>query len=513
MSGSRAADPCRSHGKDAKVARLLNRALVYGVVAATTAIVAYVTVMPGVQKQAAGKRFKGGDGPVPVVDAPARIADVPIHLNGVGTARARNTVTVRPQVDGRILSIKFKEGQDVKRGDVLALIDPATYQAQLDQAIAKRALDEAQLVNAQRDLERYTSLGGNVIAQKTIDTQRALVAQLTAQIKLDDAAIASAKAFLDYTTIVAPIDGRTGIRMVDEGNLVRASDAGIVMITEVRPIAVIFTLPQQQLAQINAAQARGPVQVEALAPDGKTALDHGMLQVVDNQVDQATGTVRMKAEFPNASLQLWPGQFVNVRILAETLSQVVTIPTPAVQRGPSGTFAYVVQPDQRVSLRPITVSQQNETTAVVSKGIAAAERVVTTGFPRLKDGARVVLPDGSQPDGVARGRQAPVASAKSEGRENKSDAREKMRTACGDDIQKLCPGVERREIRACLRQNASKLSEACKAAAAAGQKGGQATGSNPPAIQTPAPGTARGNAQRALSREVDLRQADGSTTQ
>ena len=484
MSGSWAANPCRSYGKDAKVARLLNRALVYGVIAATTAIVAYVTVMPGVQKQASGKRAKGGDGPVPVIDAPARVADVPVHLNGVGTAKARNTVTVRPQVDGRIIAIKFREGQDVKRGDVLALIDPATYQAQLDQALAKKALDEAQLANAQRDLERYTSLGGNVIAQKTIDTQRALVAQFTAQIKLDDATIANAKAFLDYTTILAPIDGRTGIRMVDEGNLVRASDVGIVMITEVRPIAVVFTLPQQQLAQINAAQARGPVSVEALAPDGKTALDRGMLQVVDNQVDQTTGTVRMKAEFPNTSLQLWPGQFVNVRVLVEMLPQVVTIPTPAVQRGPNGTFAYVVQPDQRVSLRPITVSQQNETTAVVTKGIAATERVVTTGFPRLKDGARIVLPEEKQPDGAAPDKQAPVAAAKSE-------AREKMRTACGADIQKLCPDVERKEIRACLQQNAAKLSEACKAAGA-GQKGGQATG---------------------RSREADLRQAEGSTTQ
>ena len=164
-------------------------------------------------------------------------------------------MTVRPQVDGRILSINFKEGQDVKRGDVLAKIDPATYQAQLDQAVAKKALDEAQLDNAKRDLERYTKLGGNVVAQKTIDTQRALVAQFTAQIKLDDAAIANAKAFLDYTTIVSPIDGRTGIRMVDEGNLVRASDAGIVVITEVRPITVLFTLPQQQLAQVNQALA------------------------------------------------------------------------------------------------------------------------------------------------------------------------------------------------------------------------------------------------------------------
>jgi multidrug efflux system membrane fusion protein len=229
------------------------------------------------------------------------------------------------------------------------------------------------------------------VAPKTIDTQRALVGQLTAQLKADDAAIANAKAVLDYTTIVAPIDGRTGIRLVDEGNLVRAGDAGIVVITEVRPISMLFTLPQQQLKDINAALAAGAVTVEALESDGKTVLDRGSLEVIDNQVDQTTGTVRMKADFPNSNLQLWPGQFVNARVLVSTLKQVVVIPTPAVQRGPNGAFAYVVDEEDRVALRPITVSLQNETQAVVAKGIGASERVVTTGFVRLKDGSRVVV--------------------------------------------------------------------------------------------------------------------------
>ena len=216
----------------------------------------------------------------------------------------------------------------------------------------RRRWTTAQLDNAKRDLERYAQLGANVIAQKTIDTQRALVAQLTAQIQSDDAAIANAKAFLDYTTIVAPIDGRTGIRLVDEGNLVRASDAGIVVITEVRPISVLFTLPQQQLVQINQALAGGSVSLDALDSDNKTVLDRGVLQVVDNQVDPTTGTIRMKAEFPNTDLQLWPGQFVNVRVLIDTLKQVVVVPTPAVQRGPNGTFAYVVA-DRRQGGAPI----------------------------------------------------------------------------------------------------------------------------------------------------------------
>jgi membrane fusion protein, multidrug efflux system len=441
------------------VTRLLKRGLAFALAAALVALIVYVSVLPAVQKQAGGKRGKGlGGGPVPVLAAQANIADVPVYLEGVGTARARNTVTVRPQVDGRILSINFQEGQEVKKGDVLAMIDPATYQAQLDQAIAKKALDEVQLANAERDLDRYTKLGGNIVAQKTIDTQRALAAQLAAQIKQDDAAIANAKAFLDYTTIVAPIDGRTGIRMVDAGNLVRAADVGIVVITEVRPISVLFTLPQQQLIAINKALALGPVSAYALDADGKTALDRGILQVVDNQVDPTTGTVRMKAEFPNATMQLWPGQFVNVRVLIDTLKQVVVIPTPAVQRGPTGTFAYVLQDEDRVVYRPVAIAHQTETQAVIGKGIAASERVVTTGFGRLKDGSRVVVATPEEEEKRA-APPAPVAA---------KDGKGGVRTACAEDAQKLCANVEqsRNAIRACLQEHAAQLSEACKAAVA-----------------------------------------------
>jgi multidrug efflux system membrane fusion protein len=447
------------------VVRLLKRVLAAALVVAVAGILAYVTIMPGVQKQAAGRRAKMlADGPVPVIDAGARAADVPVYLNGVGTAKARNTVTVRAQVDGKIMSINFKEGQDVKRGDVLAMIDPATYQAQLEQAIAKKALDEAQLANAKRDLERYSKLTSLSVAEKTIDTQRALVAQLTAQIKLDEAAIANAKAYLDYTTIVSPLDGRTGIRMIDAGNLVRAIDtnSGIVMITEIKPIAVVFTLPQQQLAQINAALAKGSVTVEALDSDGKSVLDRGALQVVDNQVDQTTGTVRMKAEFANAKQQLWPGQFVNVRVLVDTLSQVVVIPTPAVQRGPNGAFAYVVQADQVVGLRSITVGLQTETLAVIPKGIDAGDRVVTTGFARLKDGARVsVLRAEDQPAAGEPRSPQPATAAKSEGGA-------KVRAACAADMQKLCANVERSRdaIRSCLQANTAQLSDGCKAVVA-----------------------------------------------
>jgi len=370
------------------VKRFLQSLLAILVIGALTAAAIHVTT--GDEERQRGRRGWARDtGPVPVEAAQARLANVPVWLEGVGTAKARNTVTVRPQVDGKILSIGFEEGQEVKRGDVLAKIDPVTYQAQLDQALAKKALDEAQLANARLDLERYLKLSSNVVSIKTVDTQRALVAQLEAQVKSDEAAIANARAVLDYTSVVAPIDGRTGFRLVDEGNLVRTSDAGIVVITEVRPISVLFTLPQQQLPQINKARASRSLDVEALETDSKTVLDRGVLLVVDNQVDQATGTIRLKADFPNKELQLWPGQFVNVRLLLRTLENVIVVPTAAVQRGPEGTFVYVVSNESKVAMRPITVAQQNDVEAVVAQGLSASDTVVTAGFARLKEGAEV----------------------------------------------------------------------------------------------------------------------------
>ncbi len=380
------------------------------VIGALTAAAIYATT--GGEEHKRGRR--GADranGPVPVVAVQAHIADVPVWLEGVGTAKARNTVTVRPQVDGKILSIDFKEGQDVKRGDVLAHIDPVTYQAQLDQAIAKKALDAAQLANAKLDLERYAKLSSNVVSVKTVDTQRALVAQLEAQVQSDEAAIDNARAFLDYTTIAAPIDGRTGLRLVDVGNLVRASDAGIVVITEVRPISVLFTLPQQDLPEINKARAARALAVEALETDSDAVLDKGTLEVIDNQVDQATGTIRLKADFPNETLQLWPGQFVNVRLLLKTLDNVVVVPTAAVQRGPDGTFAYVIGAESKVSVRPIKVTQQDDTETVVAEGLSGADVVVTAGFARLKNGAEVTV---SKP-GESTTTPAPAADASQAG--------------------------------------------------------------------------------------------------
>jgi membrane fusion protein, multidrug efflux system len=330
------------------------------------------------------------DEPVPVLAAEANVADVPVYLDGVGTVRALNMVTVHTLVDGTLTAVNFREGQDVKAGDVLARIDPRTYQAQLDQAVAKKALDEAQLANARLDLDRYTNLiKTNAATRQQLDTQRAMVAQLEAQVKLDQGAIDNAKTYLDYCTIVSPLGGRTGLRLVDQGNIVHAADpTGIVVVTQIQPIAVLFTLPQQLLPRVNKAFGTGPLAAEATASDSKIVLDRGTLTVINNQVDPTTGTVQLKAEFPNLDLQLWPGQFVNIRLLIDTLQRVVAVSSAAIQRGPNGPFVYVVQADGTASVRPITVAQQDENRAVVV-GIAASEAVVTTGFGQLANGRKV----------------------------------------------------------------------------------------------------------------------------
>jgi multidrug efflux system membrane fusion protein len=380
-----------------------NLAIVLIVVAVAAALVYVFTKSPPQQNRS---RFGAEGGPVPVLAAAAAKADVPVYLDAVGTIKALNTVTVRPQVDGKLLSVGFKEGDDVKKGDVLARIDPTTYQAQLDQAVAKKAQDEAQLANAKIDLDRYERLAAsNAINRQQSDTQRALVAQFSALVQSDQAAIDNMRATLGYTTIVAPIAGRTGIRMVDEGNIVHASDANsaIVVITQIKPISVLFSLPQQDLGQVNDAFAKAPLSIEAQRPDSDAVIDRGTLRVVDNQVDQSTGTVKLKAEFPNTGLALWPGQFVNVRLLIDTLKDVVVIPTGAVQRGPNGTFVYVVKDDNTVAIRPIAVQKQDETQTVVKSGLTPPERVITTGFVRLTDGSKVTI--GSADGAPAAGQQ------------------------------------------------------------------------------------------------------------
>lgn len=336
---------------------------------------------------------------VPVLAATPRVQDVPVYLDGVGAVRALNTVTVRSQVDGKLIAVNFIEGQDVRKGDVLGEIDPVIYQAQYDQAVAKKAQDEAQLANMRLDLKRYQQLAAsNAGSKQQADTQTAVVAQQEALIKADQAAIDNAQATLGYTKIIAPISGRAGLRQVDQGNIIHASDAtGLVIITQLQPIAVQFSLPQQQITRVNAAVAKGVLEVDVFGNDGTTVADIGRLVGIDNQVDPTTGTLKLKAEFPNGNFQLWPGQFVNVRLKVETLSQATVIPTSAVQRGPLGTFAYVIGSDDTVTAKQVTVTQQNEQDAVIAKGIAPADRVVTTGFANLSDGAKVKVSENNQP--------------------------------------------------------------------------------------------------------------------
>jgi membrane fusion protein, multidrug efflux system len=352
----------------------------------------YVAAAKETQPRQQGRQRGGSEGPIPVVAMQARITDLSVTQDAIGTVQALNTVTVRAQIDGRLIELAFKDGQEVKKGDVLARIDPATYQAQYDQAAAKKAQDEAQLANAKTDLQRYEKLAqGEYGSRQQADTQRAMVAQLEAQLRSDQAQIDNAKAILDYTTIRTPLDGRTGIRLIDQGNIVHASDStGIVIVTQVQPISVVFNIAQQQLRAVNAAMMRHTLRVDALEADNQTVIDKGTVEVIDNQIDPLTGTMRLKATFPNADLQMWPGQFVNVRLFVDTLTQVVVIPTAAVQRGPNGPFVYILRDDDTVQMTNVGVGQQDEVNTVVASGLDATARVVTTGFVRLTDGATVV---------------------------------------------------------------------------------------------------------------------------
>ncbi|HEV2629674.1 MAG TPA: efflux RND transporter periplasmic adaptor subunit [Pseudolabrys sp.] len=350
--------------------------------------------MQAPQQKPGGRAARfAASGPVPVLVAAAASADVPVYLNAVGTTKAYNTVTLHSQVDGKLIAVNFNEGQDVKKGDILAQIDPTTFKATLDQAVAKKAQDAALLANTKVDLVRYEQLAAtNAINRQQADTQRALVAQYTAQVQSDQAAVESAQATLGYTDIRAPIDGRTGIRQVDVGNIIHASDSsGIVVITQIKPISVTFSIPQQDIQTVNDAFAKGPLDADALRSDSNKVIESGKLAVIDNQVDSTTGTVKLKADFPNENVQLWPGQFVNVRLLVNTLKGVTVIPTGAVQRGPDGTFVYVVGADDKATMRPITVQKQDESQTVVASGLKPDEKVVTTGFARLTDGATVTV--------------------------------------------------------------------------------------------------------------------------
>jgi len=323
--------------------------------------------------------------------AAARRVDVPIYLAGLGTVQAYYTVKITARVDGELQKIGFVEGETLKKGALIAQIDPRPYQAALDQARALKAKDSAQLQSAQQDLQRYMVLAPQDLTSKqTLDAQRALVAELQAQIKGDQATIENARTQLAYTTITSPIEGRTGIRLVDPGNNVHTSDtSGIVVLTQVQPISFIFSLPEDELPAVSRALAAGPVVVAALSRDEKTELDHGTLALIDNQIDQTTGTARLKATFPNSNNQLWPGEFINARVLVEIARNALTIPSKAVQRGPNGVFTYVVQANSTVEARPLLIGAESGLLTVVAKGLNDGEVVVTSNQYRLQPGTQV----------------------------------------------------------------------------------------------------------------------------
>jgi len=343
------------------------------------------------RKPAAAAGGKPAARPVAVDTAAVTRADVPIYLQGLGTVQAFYTVTVTARVDGELERIGFTEGQTVHKGDLLAEIDPRPNRAVLAQAVATKAKDAAQFANAQRDFDRYTVLQPQDLASKqTVDTQRAMVDQLRDQLQIDEALIENARTQLDYTRITSPIDGRTGIRLIDPGNIVHAADTtGIVVVTQVQPIAVIFTLPEEDLGTVGAALSAGPVKVSVVPRDGGSELDEGALGLIDNQIDPATGTAKFKAIFKNTQGTLWPGQFVNARVLVRVDHDALTIPSTAVQLGASGPFTYVVKDDSTVEARPLTLGQQRNGMTIITHGLGPADRVVTSNQYRLQAGAHV----------------------------------------------------------------------------------------------------------------------------
>ena len=331
---------------------------------------------------------------IPVVVADAKIGDFPVYLTGLGTVTPLATVTVHTRVDGELVSVDFREGQLVKQGEVLAQIDPRPFQVQLTQAEGQLAKDQAALVGVQLDLNRFKDLvSQGLIPQQQVDAQVSLVAQTEAAIKTDQGTIDAAKLNLTYSRVTSPIAGRVGLRLVDPGNIVHAADTtGIVVITELDPIAVLFTLPEDSLQQVLAKTRNGAtLSVEAWDRDLKTHIANGKLLTVDNRIDTTTGTVRLKAVFPNGDGALFPNQFVNVRLLIQTLSKVVIVPSAAVQRTTKGPAIFVVGADDKVALRSVDVPQQGDNHAVVARGVAAGEMVVVDGVDKLQEGSKVAV--------------------------------------------------------------------------------------------------------------------------
>ncbi len=372
------------------VAHFLTGCMLFGILAAA---------IPQAVAQPAAPAAPPG---IPVTVVAASKRDVPILLSNIGSVQAFQTVLIRVRVDGTLQEIYFQEGQDIKKGDRLALIDPGPYQAAYDQAVAKKAADSAVLVSARLDLARSTELAKQqYAAQQLVDQRVAVVNQLVAQLQADDALIAAAKVNLDYTNITAPFDGRVGIRMADPGNVIRAADpagAGIVTIAQIHPIAVIFTLPQDSLpaiqtAMVQAQKAGGKLDVFANSPDGKVLLGQGGLMTTDNTIDPTTGTIKLKASFPNLDNRLWPGQFVTMKLQTEIQRGVITVPSIAIQRRADGLFVYVIK-DNAATVQPVSIGQDDGRVAVVTKGLDEGAQVVVAGQSRLTTGTKVIAAQG-----------------------------------------------------------------------------------------------------------------------
>ena len=371
------------------------------VVAVAAVVVAAGALAAGVPqiRAALWPAVKAADAPpatapgVPVTAGTVEAKDMPVFLNGIGTVQAFNMVTIKSRVDGQIVKVNFHEGQEVNAGDPLIQIDPRSFQAALEVAQAAKAKDEAGLASAQADLDRYSQLvGSGYQTRQSYDQQKATVAQLQAALKGDQAQIDAAQVNLDYCDIRSPIAGRLGVKLVDIGNLVHASDnTGLVTITQTKPIYVNFTMAQEYLHKIHEKQMLGDLTVQAYGADNVTLLSEGKLTVIDNAVDQTTGTIRLKGEFTNADERLWPGEFVDVRLILSTRKGVATVPQQTVQVGPDGYYAYVIKPDNTVERRAVEVASMQDGIAVISKGLNVGEKIVVDGQYRLTDGARVKI--------------------------------------------------------------------------------------------------------------------------
>ena len=349
--------------------------------------------------------------PVPVADAVVAVADMPVTIDALGTVTPLATVTVQTRIDGALTRIGFREGQDVRKGDFLAEVDPRPYRIALEQAAAQLAKDQALLRNAEVDLNRYRNLvAEDSIARQQLDTQESLVRQYSAQVKLDQALVDEARLNLDYCRILSPVDGRVGLRLKDEGNYIRASDtSGIVVITQLQPITVVFTIPEDKLQLVLSRLQRSPsLPVVAYDRSGVTRIADGTLATIDNQIDATTGTIKLKASFANADERLYPNQFVNVRLLVDTLTGVTVVPSAAVQRGASGAYVYVINADHTVAARPVTVGTAGGDRTQILSGLTVGERIVSDGVDRLREGSKVTGPS-------AAAEQAPAVSPVSSG--------------------------------------------------------------------------------------------------